>query len=103
MRFDDCPVCKGCKEVVGIPLFGIVSRKNFPEDYKGDVLPCDYCQDDNGNPTGRVCVMGDGELEALKCALRTLDKMTTPTNHWERKMLTATIAELTHRKEGGGK
>lgn len=45
MRFDDCPTCKGYSTA--------------------SPVCCPTCQDSDGHPTGRVCVMSEEELNTL--------------------------------------
>ena len=98
MRFDDCPVCKG--ELVA-PFFKRPGMKL--EDYPNKIGFCRTCIDEHGNPTGRVCVMEEGDIRKIDEAVYSLGRNTRYAKGLKR-ILRACDDELkyrTHRKEGG--
>lgn len=89
MKWINCPTCHGA-------LFGYMSAGGHfmplgdgEEDERK--APCPTCTDSDGNPTGRVCVMGEATLIALAMGLET-------SGHWQMTIQPAAEAELSHRK-----
>jgi len=64
MKWIACPTCKGTLETKR-PW-----RKEGDADFPGQLpwrkVPCSTCTDSDGNPTGRVCVMSDEQLEGMR-------------------------------------
>ena len=92
MRFDNCPMCGGKKtvfQVIGIDGQG---RERWNDG------PCPTCQDSDGEPTGRIAVMSDEEVEAIRIAFDSAMRQHQSAARCESAIQT----ELTHRKEGGG-
>lgn len=93
MKWFNCPTCLG-------DCFGVDGDIFFPTTSGPD--PCPTCTDSDGNPTGRVGVMSDGEVGAVDDLLQiTADLSSEGEEAWtelERGLSEAFKAELSHRK-----
>jgi hypothetical protein len=59
MKISNCPTCGGSKTLPFIPLgMNSVDRLQAP-------VPCPTCQDSDGNPTGRIAVLSNVEVDYM--------------------------------------
>lgn len=92
MRFDNCPTCGG-------KLYTCLKKNigRVPGQQGDYIRECDFCQDSDGVPTGRICVLSLQELEKLNAQGADLSEgsgMPEP-------IAVEHSYRLTHRKEGG--
>lgn len=100
MRWITCPMCHGAKGQVQLPGFtvSIAFAENNPDLMDGQQFPCPTCDPGDGKPTGRICVMSEGELNEISIAfmmrIPLVKNETLAADTWQ-----DIEAELAHRRK----